>query len=211
MAVCALAATLWLVAALSPASPAAASAESIARHVEERHRAVGGLTARFVQVYRSGVLGREVEERGKLSLKPPGRMLWEYQQPEKKTFVSDGKTFYFYVPADHQVLVRGQAGERGVAVQLLSGQGDLTRDFEAGLETASAGRYRLRLTPRKPDPDVDRVYLETDDAFRIHSIEVLDTLGNRSEFRFLDIKDKVRLPDSLFDFEVPAGVEVVSG
>ena len=74
----------------SPARPSAAPAEDLARRVEERHRSARDLTARFVQTYRSGLLGRESSS-GALSLKRPGRMRWEYEAPEKKTFVSDGK------------------------------------------------------------------------------------------------------------------------
>lgn len=169
------------------------------------------MTARFVQTYRSGILGREVVESGTVKIKRPGRMLWEYRSPEKKTFVSDGRTFYFYVPEDRQVIVRDQGGEKGVAVALLSGELDLLARFEAGFETGPSGRTRLRLSPRRPDPDVERVYLDADGAGRILAIEILDVQGNRSEFRFEDIRENVGLSDRLFRFEVPKGVEVIAG
>src|SRR5262249_58602033 len=123
------------------AAPPLSPAETLARRVEERHRAVSDLTARFTQTYKSGLLGREVTERGTVSIKPPGKMLWEYREPERKTFVSDGKTFYFYVPADRQVIVRQQAGERGILSRMLSGQ-DILAQFEAGLESSASGGTR---------------------------------------------------------------------
>ena len=86
-----LAGTLLLGAAESPR----AAAEDVARRVEERQRNVQDLQARFVQTYRSGVLGREIVESGTVSIKRPGRMRWDYRKPEPKTFVSDGKVFYF--------------------------------------------------------------------------------------------------------------------
>ena len=141
----------------SLATPARSdSAQDLARRMEQRHRATSDLTARFVQTYRSGLIGREIVERGVVSIKQPGRMRWEYQKPEKKTFVSDGRTFYFYVPADRQVIVRDQAGDRGVPALLLSGHGNLLEQFEAAVETAPAGLMRLRLVPRKPDPEIGR-------------------------------------------------------
>mgnify|MGYP003694233875 CR=1 FL=1 len=36
----------------------------------------------------------EVVERGTLAIKKPGRMRWEYKEPEHKLFVSDGKQFF---------------------------------------------------------------------------------------------------------------------
>ena len=207
-----LAITTTLLAALSaPAVPAASPSETLARRIEERHRRASDFTARFVQTYRSGLLRREVVERGVVSIKRPGRMLWEYKDPEKKTFVSDGKRYYFYVPADRQVIVGDQAGDRGVAAFLLSSQGDLVTAFETGIETAPSGRPRLRLTPRKADPEVERVFLEVDDEARILAIEVLDVQGNRSQFRFEQLREDVGLPDSLFRFQVPPGVQVIQG
>lgn len=197
-----------------PAAPAAAPgpAETLARRIEQRHQRVADLTARFVQTYRSGVLSQEVVERGVVSLKRPGRMLWEYRDPEKKTFVSDGKTFYFYVPADRQVIVRNQAGQRGIPVLLLSGRDDLLREFDVSLEPPpAAGLQRLRLTPKKADPEVERVFLDVDQADRIRAVRVRDTQGNESRFEFEGIRENVGLPDRLFRFEVPRGIEVISG
>jgi len=164
-----------------------------------------------VQSYRSGMLARELVERGTLKVKRPGRMLWEYRDPERKTFVSDGKTFYFYVPADRQVVVRDQAGQHGLPALLLAGQGDIAGQFEVALEQAAPGLQRLRLTPRQEDPEIERVYLDVDAECRVVSIEVFDAQGNRSRFRFEDVHENVGLPDSLFRFEVPRGVEVVAG
>jgi outer membrane lipoprotein-sorting protein len=58
---------------------------------------------------------------------------------------------------------------------------------------------------------VDRIYLEADDRDRIASLEIVDAQGNRSRFRFEAIRENVGLPDRLFRFSVPEGVEVVSG
>jgi outer membrane lipoprotein carrier protein len=202
-----LAAFLQTVAPAPPSAPA----EALARRIEEHHGRVAGLTARFVQTYRSAVLGREVVERGVVSIKRPGRMRWEYRDPEPKTFVSDGSTFYFYVPADRQVIVRDQDDERSIPVVLLSGRGDLLGQFLPSLETAPPGRRRLRLIPRKPEPEVESVLVEVDGTYGIRSIEIEDAQGNLSRFRFDDVRSDVSLPDRLFRFEVPRGVEVVAG
>jgi outer membrane lipoprotein carrier protein len=187
-------------------------AEALARRVEQRHRTVTDLTARFVQTYRSGLIGREVTEKGVVSIKRPGRMLWEYREPEKKTFVANGKTFYFYVPADRQVIVRPQARDKSLPALLLSGQSDVLAEFEASLdETAPAGLRRLRLVPRKPDPEVEWVTLDVDGADRIRAIALVDVQGNRSRFEFDGIKENVGLKDRIFEFRPPAGVEVVTG
>jgi outer membrane lipoprotein carrier protein len=201
-----------LAGALALAAPAPPSpAEALARRIEARHRGVRDLTARFVQTYRSGALGREVVEKGVLSLKPPSRMRWEYRDPEKKTFVSDGKTSFFYVPADRQVIRRETSDARDLPAMLLSGHADIVGTFDVALEAGPAGLQRLRLTPRKPEPEIERLYVDVDGGDRIRAILVLDAQGNRSQFAFDDIRENVGLDDRLFRFEVPRGVEVIAG
>jgi outer membrane lipoprotein carrier protein len=201
-----------LTGALLANGAAPSPAEDLALRVERKHRTLTDLTARFVQTYRSGMLGKAIVEKGSLSLKPPGRMRWEYRDPERKTFVSDGTTFYFYVPADRQVIVREQADSRGVPALLLSGGGDILSQFAVTEEAApGAGLRRLRLVPRQPDPEIDHVLLDADGAARIRGITIVDAQGSRSQFTFDGFRENVGLKDSLFRFEVPRGVEVVSG
>jgi outer membrane lipoprotein carrier protein len=200
-----------LLAALPPAPAIEGSATEVARRVEERARSARDLEARFVQSYRSESLGREVVERGTLRLKRPGRMRWDYDAPDEKTFVSDGKTFFFYVPADKQVIVREQGGNQGLVSRLLSEQGRILEPFEPSLETAANGMLRLRLSPRVPDPELDRAFLSVDPEYRIRSIEIVDVQGNRSRFDFDAIRENVGLSDKLFRFDIPRGVEVISG
>ena len=185
-----------------------AAVEGLVKRVEERSRSTTSLVADFVQTYRSAAMGRELVERGTLQIKRPGRMRWEYQHPEKKVFISDGKTFYFYVPAERQVIVREQAGDRGIAVRLLSGDGGILSQFDASPE---AGGKRLKLVPRKPDPELELAYLETDPAGRIVGIEIRDIQGNQSRFSFGRLRENVALDDRQFRFEVPKGVAVIGG
>ena len=199
-----------LVALAGAPTPSSPAAEALARRVDARAKGVRDRTARFVQSYPSGILGREVVERGTLAIKKPGRMRWEYKEPEKKLFVSDGKQFFFYVPADRQVIVKEQAGEQGIPSFLLAGQGILDQ-FEVFPEPALAGRERLRLVPRKADQEVERIFLDVDAEARVRAIEVWDVQGGHSRYQFEDVKENVGVPDGQFRFEIPRGVEVVAG
>ncbi len=213
------AALLCLLAALLPALPAAPSADtdsalarSLVRRVEERQARTADLVARFTQSYRSGMLGREVVERGVVSIKRPGRMRWEYKDPEAKLFVSDGRTFYFYVPADRQVIVSEQDTERSLAARLLSGRGGLLDEFSASLEPPlEEGVVRLKLVPRREQAEVARALVDAETTGRIRSILIEDAQGNRTGFRFENVRENSGLDDRLFRFEVPRGVEVVRG
>jgi outer membrane lipoprotein carrier protein len=195
-----------------PATPDARLAEGLLRKIEERNGRTKDLVARFTQSYRSGVLGHEITERGVLSIKKPGRMRWEYKDPEQKLFVSDGRRFYFYVPADRQVIVSEQDEQRSLAARLLFGKAGLAEEFTASLEQPlEEGVLRLRLVPRREQQEIQEAIVDVEPSGRIRSILLSDLQGNRTRFRFETVRENKGLPDDLFRFEVPPGVEVIRG
>jgi outer membrane lipoprotein carrier protein len=139
-------------------------------------------------------------------------MRWEYQDPEEKLFVSDGETFYFYVPEDQQVIVQEQNEQRSLAARLLSGQGGLLEEFQASLdEPLEEGVLRVRLVPRRADAELQRAFVDVEPSGTVRSILIEDLQGNRTRFRFEDVRENTGLPDRLFRFEIPSGVEVIRG
>ena len=187
-------------------------AESLLHRIELRNARTSDLVARFSQSYRSGILGREITERGVVSIKRPGRMRWEYKDPERKLFISDGRTFYFYVPADRQVILSEQDQQRSLAARLLSGKDGLGDEFAVSLdEPLEDGVVRLKLVPRHEQADVERAFVDVELSGRIRSILLDDLQGNRTRFRFDELRENVGLKDSLFRFEIPKGVEVIRG
>ncbi|HXH07332.1 MAG TPA: outer membrane lipoprotein carrier protein LolA [Vicinamibacterales bacterium] len=207
-----------LVLALVPASATRErSAAEVARALEARYARVRDFTASFVQTYEGGVLRRRVVERGTVRVKRPGRMRWEYREPEKKLFVADGRRLYAYIPADRQVIVTDlpEGDEATTAALFLAGRGDLTRDFEASfgeLPGAPPGSIVLRLTPRRPERDYDWLLLALDaSTLQIRMLVAGDRQGGRSTFTFSDVRENVGLSDKTFEFSIPRGVDVVRG
>jgi outer membrane lipoprotein carrier protein len=205
-----------LLASGASARAGAADDDAIARRVVQRLEQANargtGLVARFVQSYRSGLLGREVVEKGRVSVKRPGRMRWEYESPERKLFISDGKNFYFYIPEDHQVIVQREDDQRSLAARLLGGEGGLLDEFRATLdEPDEEGVLRVRLVPRREEAELERAFVDVEPSGRLRSILVEDVQGGRTSFRFEDVRETASLPDALFRFEIPPGVEVIHG
>ena len=66
---------------------------------EKHYRAAKTLQATFLERYtENGAVVRT--EAGTAFFRRPGKMRWEYEAPEKDLFLVDGKTAWFYVPAD---------------------------------------------------------------------------------------------------------------
>src|SRR4051812_25750214 len=133
-------------------------AAETARTLQQKYNRVKDFTADFTHTYEGGVLKKKSTERGVVQIKKPGRMRWEYTAPEKKLFVSDGRTIYSYIPADKQAIVSKMPAddEAPTAVLFLAGKGDLTRDFDVAYADApDAGAIALRLDPRRKQRDYD--------------------------------------------------------
>ena len=88
------------------------SPQQVAAALQARYDSVRDFTADFTQQDESGILRKKLTERGKLQIKKPGKMRWDYTAPDKKLFVSDGTRIYLWVPADNQVTVSA-VPERG--------------------------------------------------------------------------------------------------
>src|SRR5437867_8610686 len=98
--------------------------------VERSFAQMKDFSADFIQIFED-VLNRKQQESGHLYLMRPRMMRWEYKNPEEKLFISDGKTVYFYVPADRQVnkeAVRETLDDR-MPLMFLVGRPDLRKEF----------------------------------------------------------------------------------
>ena len=74
--------------------------DAVLAQFEARYRGASSLSATFLEEYsENGKLTRK--EAGKSYFLHPGKMRWDYEAPEKNTFLADGKYVWFITPEDH--------------------------------------------------------------------------------------------------------------
>jgi outer membrane lipoprotein carrier protein len=207
-------ATLLLMASAAAAGQARPPAKEVAAAVQQKYDRVKDFTADFTHVYEGGVLNKKSSERGTVQIKKPGRMKWEYTAPEKKLFVSDGRKVYSHIPADKQVIVSSVPSddEATTAVLFLAGKGSLTRDFTVKYgEGGAEGTLALRLDPKQTQRDYDWLVLGVDPkTLQIRSLTAADQQGGRSTFQFSNYRENTGLADSVFEFKIPKGTDVIT-
>ena len=207
---------LALSAVLSAQTGQLPPAEAVARDLQKKYDRMVDFSADFVHSYRGGVLKQQATEKGHLLVKKPGKMLWEYTTPEKKTFVSDGHKLYSYIPRDKQVIVSTvPPDDQAPAPALfLTGKGNIARDFNVTFDTvaeAPAGTIALKLTPKKKEPDDNSLSLVLQPGtLNLSMLITVDPQGGRSVFTFTNLKENVGLTDKQFVFKIPDGVEVLT-
>jgi outer membrane lipoprotein carrier protein len=219
---------------LLPAITGTANAKTIVHLLETRYRSARTLEAAFLERYSEG--GRVVRvEAGMAYFRRPGKMRWEYQTPEKNLFLVDGKSAWFYVPADHTVtrVPAKDSTDWRTPLALLAGEMNVSRVC-AGIQFASEEKPEapdgavLQCELRGPQPKhgkqdsplasgnreepVEAVFLEiAKNSGDLVRVVVRSPGGVAVEFRFTNWQTDPRLADSFFQFRVPSGVAIVNG
>jgi len=171
------------------------------------------LEARFEQELLSGGLGSGLTESGTLYLERPGRMRWEYLDPEAKTALIVGDRMSLFVAEDEQMFVSTMPEDGELLPHLLAGDGRIAELFEASLLEADRSPkkgYRLRLVPRARSESFEEVELTlAAPGFAIERALVLDAAGNSVEYRFFALRRNRGLPAEVFEFRPPPGTDIV--
>jgi outer membrane lipoprotein carrier protein len=194
-----------------------ADPEALARALQNKYDTVRDFSADFVHTYEGGVLRKTIRESGKLVVRKPGQMRWTYTKPEEKTFVSDGRKLYSYIPADRQVYVTSVPPEDQASTPalFLAGKGNLLRDFTVGAATprghAGSDTVALKLVPRTKERDYDSLVLVADrKTLQLRALIAEDRQGGRSAFTFSNLRENIGVSDREFEFKIPRGADVIT-
>jgi outer membrane lipoprotein carrier protein len=183
--------------------------------IQNKYSRMRGMAAEFVQVYR-GTDGRTIRESGHLQLKRPSKARWDYLEPERKLFVSDGKNVFFYVLGEKHATKSTikESVDPQIPFLFLLGRGNLRRDFTrielvSGERPVSAGNVVLRLVPRRAPEEFKQLLVElSPSSFEVRRLVIFERNGARMDFMLSNVQENYSAPDAHFQFTLPAGVTV---
>ena len=212
-----LGAALALLALCTAGARAAAPVDEVVDRVEAACAKVEDLSAMFQQTATNRTLGEVREASGTFAAKRPNKMRWEYQQPESRLFVTDGKTLWAYSPIEKQVIVQevAQALNARLPLAFLAGDCQLRKAFDVTLienaATKSSAVRILDLRPKQAEAGIARMLLEVNPkGYTVEKVTVFDTYQNTTAIALSQVKLNSGLPDNLFQFSPPAGVRIVA-
>ncbi|MBL8204088.1 MAG: outer membrane lipoprotein chaperone LolA [Blastocatellia bacterium] len=171
------------------------------------------LSADFTQIYNAPG-ERTRRESGRLQLKKPGKMRWEYATPEAKLYISDGKVVFEYLPAERSAtrVSAKQTDDWRAPFMFLLGRGNLRRDFSR-IELADeapirAGNRVLRMIPKRRS-DIRELLIEVEpNSLTLARLSLLKSGNARIDFLLTNVRENTVIADSVFSFQPPAGVTV---
>jgi outer membrane lipoprotein carrier protein len=205
-------------AGLPTQARAAVTQDEVVEKLQSTCSQIQDLRAQFHQTATNRSLGQVQEASGLFLVKRPGKMRWEYQKPEPRLFVTDGKTLWVFSPGDKQVVVQSldQAFTSRTPLSFLAGDCQLRRDFnfttvEHAGTRASPASMILDLRPKQAEAGIARMLLEVNlQTYVVEKTTVFDAVGNTTVIALTNVKLNVGLGDQQFQFTPPAGVTVVT-
>ena len=204
---------LWAGVGYGASADLTPDVEAILTGLQKRYNAAG-FSARFDQTSTLKAMEISDSAAGTIAVKPPGKMRWSYTAPDRQIIISDGQSLWIYRPDDNQVMV-GKApaffGD-GKGAGFLSDIGGLTQHFviTRANEAMAGERYGLKLVPIEAQDEVSEIYLTIDKArYDIVDIVTYNAFGDETVITLSDVRFDVPLDDALFDFQIPAGADVI--
>lgn len=168
------------------------------------------MEAEFIQRVVNPSRGTPGESKGKFYASRPGKFRWDYQFPFEQTIVSDGKEIFFYEPDLKQVSVANWSNLNDSPASFFVSNEPLDAVFTWSVEPDPVFNYPMvRLKPKKPG---DLQYIEVllgPSNDKLIKLSILDSMGNLSHFHFYKSRLNSDIPMDRFQFQVPAGVDIV--
>jgi outer membrane lipoprotein carrier protein len=167
------------------------------------------ITARFSQLTLDGSGTQLQETAGQLALKRPGLFRWHTDAPMEQLLVSNGEKVWLYDPDLQQVTIQ-TLDQRLTHTPALLLSGDVSKireNFEISHKEAG-DVVDFILKPKSKDTLFDSLRL----SFRnkvLNDMQLIDSIGQRTNILFLNVKMNEPQDDAQFTFEIPAGADVI--
>ena len=199
---------------ISQPAYSAITAEEIIAKIQKAYDSAEDYKAEFYQENMITSIKRVKKALGVAYFKKNGRMYWEYKEPEKQKFISNGKMVWLYQPEINQVqqFEFNSLNLSNTEKSFLDGIGSLISDFDAEYKGEEIeGNMVLILTPKGDGVGFKSMrMLINKETYKIVSTTTTDVYGNLNTITFRKVEFNTGISDDFFDFKVPEGVHIVT-
>lgn len=155
--------------------------------------------------------GEEIEKTsGTLYLQQPGKFNWSYKNPYIQTIISNGKVLWIYDEDLEQLTIRELDNNvfNKTPAAIILGDSILEKHFTQTDLGNIEGFEWVELIPRDVEAQYKNIRLGFDRR-RLGMMIIADNLGQTTRIDFSDVNKNATLSPELFNFVVPAGVDVI--
>jgi outer membrane lipoprotein-sorting protein len=191
---------------------AAGDSAGVLHSLESAGRSLKTMKASFVETKVLVLLDEKQETKGTVLLQVPGRLRWNYTQPQESAMLIKDGRFARYFPQTKQVFRGPARGDADLLVGFGPGAADLGSKYEVTLagEEAVAGApaHVLDLKPRRGQSSLfSAIRLWVDKARSIPvQTRLTEPTGDHTTIRFEGVVTNAPLPAGAFDLTLPKDV-----
>ena len=186
------------------------TADAIVSNLEKKYSGQS-FVARFSQISRLAALDVTEKASGTASFSHPGKMKWEYTEPETHQIITNGKTLWIYRPDEKQVMA-GDAErffKSGAGGAFLSDISLIRTHFDIRLKEIATDYFELDLVNKNESAEITSIVMR----ISRHTYEIIRAVSynpfdDSTLFEFYDIRF-TPLDPGLFEFSIPAGADLI--
>lgn len=164
--------------------------------------------ANFRQTYWNKLFDRTDTSEGTLSYQKPGKMRWDYQKPNAKSFILNKNTLWMVEPQEKIAYINRcfQSDALTASLVFLGGKGKLAEQFKIVKNNPN----ELTLTPKVKNPVFEQLILVVDPkTFRVTQSTLIDIDGNKNVFKFEGSRFNHKISQSQFDYKASEEIELL--
>ncbi|WP_300457698.1 outer membrane lipoprotein carrier protein LolA [Desulfobacula sp.] len=168
--------------------------------------------ADFTQISRLDALDITERASGSASFSHPGKMKWEYMEPEHHEIITNGKWLWIFRPQENQVM-KGDAAQffkSGAGGAFLSDISLVRKNYSITIKQVTTDYVAIELVAKKQTPEISsiviRISKKTNEIVRVVSYNPYD---DTTLFEFTHIQFG-KIDPEVFEFKAPQGVDIIN-
>ncbi|MEC7642653.1 outer membrane lipoprotein chaperone LolA [Idiomarina sp.] len=184
-------------------SPLSWATEQAKQQLQDKMQQLESVQASFEQTV-TGSSGEVLQSlTGELALQRPAMLRWRSNPPDDTLLIADGESVWYYNPFVEQVTVYAQSNavENSPLLLLMEGSKERWQQFDVTYDSAEGA---FEVVNENTGSELNLSF--TGD--KLTRIVLKQKQGDTTIIALTDVVMNERLPNDLFQFDIPEGVEV---
>ena len=167
--------------------------------------------ADFTQISKLSALDIKESASGKASFSHPGKMRWEYMEPEHHKIITNGKLLWIFRPQENQVM-QGDASQffkAGGGGAFLSDISLIRKNYIIHIKEVNVDYVEIDLSAKEKNADISSIAIRISQKNNnIVRVVTYNPYNDTTLFEFKNIQFK-EIDPALFDFKPFKGLNII--
>jgi len=165
----------------------------------------------FTQTSTLAALDITEKASGKAFFSHPGKMKWEYKEPEHHDIITNGKMLWIFRPEENQVMAgdAAQFFKAGAGGAFLSDISLVRKNYIITIKQVTADHVEINLVPKKKTADIALIVIQISQKNKeIETVVSYNAYNDTTLFEFKNIRFK-EIDPAVFEFKPFKGLNII--